>query len=194
MSGVVGRRFVDVGTLVNAAPPVVTLIKLDTVELIANVAERDLVKLQMGTQGRVTVDAMPGETFIGTVARIAPLLDPQTRTARVEIVVPNTNRRLRAEMFARIDLDLGDQGNVLRIPRQALVVRGEQQGVFIISDDIATFREIRVGLTGEDWIEIATGLQPGETVATMGSNLLRDGDSVRVSGAGASRSEEETSA
>ena len=191
ISGLVGRRHVDPGALVNANTSIVTIIKLDSVELVAAVPERGVAKVQVGAPGTVYVDALPGRSFRGQVARISPLLDPQTRTAQVEVVVPNPQHELKAEMFARVELDFGSKREALRIPRQALVVRGEQQGVFVIADDVVRFREIQIGLAEDDWLEVTGGVEVGETVATMGANLLRDGDPVRVTGR---RGRQETSA
>ncbi|NKB86775.1 MAG: efflux RND transporter periplasmic adaptor subunit [Acidobacteria bacterium] len=183
MDGFIGRRFVDPGALVNSNTPVATIVNLATLELIAAVPERELAKVEQGAEGIVVVDALPGERFVGRVARISPLLDPQTRTAQVEVVVPNTDNRLRAEMFARVDLSLGSNRDALRVPREALVVRGQDEGVYVISEEVAHFTVVRTGLSEENWIEITEGLEAGDTVATMGANLLRDGDAVRVIGA-----------
>jgi multidrug efflux pump subunit AcrA (membrane-fusion protein) len=71
----------------------------------------------------------------------------------------------------------------LRIPREALVVRGEDQGVYVLKDDKAHFTLIEIGLAEADWIEITAGLEVGDQVATMGANLLRDGDAVSIIGA-----------
>ena len=186
MDGFVGRRFVDPGAAVNASTPIVTLVNLTTLKLVAAVPERELVKVETGATGTVYVDALPGERFEGRVARISPLLDPQTRTAQVEVVVPNADFRLRAEMFARVELSLGSNRQALRVPRVALVVRGEDEGVYVLRDDTAHFTKIRTGLSEADWIEITEGLAVGDVVATMGANLLRDGDPVRVIGEQAS--------
>ena len=183
MSGFVGRRWVDRGALVNSNTPIVTIVNLATLKLVAAVPEREVTKVETGASGIVYVDSMPGETFAGQVARISPLLDPQTRTAQVEVVVPNPDSRLRAEMFARVELSLGSNREALRVPRQALVVRGRDEGVFVLRDDVAHFTKIDTGLSEDDWIEVTAGLQPGDTVATMGANLLKDGDPVRVIGA-----------
>ncbi len=183
MSGFVGRRWVDRGAAVNSNTPIVTIVNLATLKLVAAVPEREVTKVEIGASGVVYVDSMPGETFTGEVARISPLLDPQTRTAQVEVVVPNPEARLRAEMFARVELSLGSNREALRIPRQALVVRGQDEGVFVLREDVANFTEIDTGLSEADWIEVTAGLQPGDTVATMGANLLKDGDPVRVVGA-----------
>jgi RND family efflux transporter MFP subunit len=183
MPGYIGRRFVDPGALVNSNTPIVTVVKLDTLKLVAAVTERDISKVAQGAIGTVYVDALPGERFEGRVARISPLLDPQTRTAQVEVVVPNFDNRLSAEMFARVELDLGSNRQALRIPREALVVRGEDQGVYVLKDDKAHFTLIEIGLAEADWIEITAGLEVGDQVATMGANLLRDGDAVSIIGA-----------
>lgn len=190
MDGFVGRRWIDRGALVNSNTPIVTIVNLTTLKLVAAVPEREITKVEIGATGIVYVDALPGEVFIGEVARISPLLDPQTRTAQVEVVVPNTDGRLRAEMFARVELSLGSNRKALRIPRQALVVRGLDEGVFVLRDGTAHFTEIKTGLAEADWIEVTAGLQPGDTVATMGANLLHDGDTVRVVGG---KQNEETS-
>jgi len=188
MNGFVGRRWVDRGALVNSNTPIVTIVNLTTLKLVAAVPEREVTRVEPGASGIVYVDALPGEKFAGEVARISPLLDPQTRTAQVDVVVPNTDGRLRAEMFARVELNLGSNREALRIPRQALVVRGQDEGVFVLRDDVAYFTKIKTGLAEADWIEVTAGLEAGDTVATMGANLLRDGDPVRV--LGGKRSEE----
>jgi RND family efflux transporter MFP subunit len=183
ISGSVGRRFVDPGAQVSSGTPIVTLVKLDSMELIANVPERDVVKLQVGTTGQVFVDALPGRVFEGRVARISPLLDPQTRTARVEIVIPNRDGALSAEMFARVELELAARLQTLRVPRAALAVKGDVTGVYLVDGDVARFQPIQTGLVQEDWVEITQGLQEGDTVVTLGANLLNDGDRIRVAGA-----------
>ena len=73
---------------------------------------------------------------------------------------------------------------VLRVPRDSLMVRGEQQGLYVIEDGVARYREVEVGISVADWVEITAGLEGGETVVTLGANLLKDGDPVSVAGAG----------
>lgn len=182
ISGAVGRRFVDQGAQVNANTPLVTLVKLETMELVANVPERDMVKLEPGAVGQVYVDALPGEVFEGRVARISPLLDAQTRTAQVELVIPNAEGKLRAEMFARTELEIASLQDALRVPRAALAVKGDTTGVYIVDGDVARFQPVQTGLVQEDWAEITQGLQEGDTVVTLGANLLNDGDRIRVAG------------
>jgi multidrug efflux pump subunit AcrA (membrane-fusion protein) len=90
---------------------------------------------------------------------------------------------LRAEMFARVTLDLGGQRKGILVPREALVYRGEQSGVFILIEKRAQFRPVKVGVTQQSMVEILDGVQTGEQVISMGASLIKDGDEVRLKGA-----------
>jgi RND family efflux transporter MFP subunit len=180
ISGVVGRRFVDVGAMVNANTPIVTLINLDNVILVANIPERELTKLSVGNPARVTVDAIAEGEFRGEVVRISPLLDPQTRTGEVEIQIANPDNVLKAQMFARAMLDLPSVRTALLVPRQGIVYRGDRAGVYLVADDTARFQPVETGLTQGDDVEVISGLVDGQIIVTEGSNLLRDGDPIQI--------------
>jgi hypothetical protein len=116
--------------------------------------------------------------------RISPLLDAQTRNGLVEIEIPNRDGTLKGEMFARVELDLGGARETTLLPRDALVYRGDQPGVYVIESEKAKFIALETGLTQEDKVEVISGLKAGDTVITRGSNLLKDGDRVRSVGKG----------
>lgn len=187
ISGVVGRRLVDVGALVSQSTPIVTLLNLSAVYLVANVGEHDLTRVGGGDAATVSVDALPAETFAGIVVRISPLLDPQTRTGQVEIEIPNPDRHLRAEMFARASIELASTREALTVPRAAMVYRGEQAGVYLIEEDAARFQPVETGTNVGDRVEVREGLANGQEVVTLGANVLRDGDPVRVDGGTSTR-------
>jgi multidrug efflux pump subunit AcrA (membrane-fusion protein) len=86
-------------------------------------------------------------------------------------------------MFARAELNLTSTRETTLIPRDALVYRGEQPGVYTIENDTARFRNVETGLTEGEKVEVLNGLKEGEMVVTRGANLLKDGDKVRVMGA-----------
>lgn len=180
IAGVVARRHVDLGAMVNSATPVATVVSVSPMVINANVSERDISRIRPGAPVTVTIDSLPGQQFNGRVMRIAPLLDPQTRNGLVEIEIPNRDGSLKGEMFARIELDLGSERETTLLPRDALVYRGEQPGVYIIESDLAKFRAVETGLTQEDRVEVLNGLKIGDVVITRGSNLVKDGDRVRV--------------
>jgi RND family efflux transporter MFP subunit len=180
INGIIAKRHVDIGAMASASTPVVTVVSLSPMVIEAKASERDIARIKRGAQVAVTVDSLPGQKFTGRVMRISPLLDPQTRNGLIEIEIPNRNGVLKGEMFARLDLDLGSERETALLPRDALVYRGDQPGVYIIESDTAKFRTVETGLTQEDKVEVVNGLKVGDVVITRGSNLLKDGDRVRV--------------
>lgn len=182
IAGVVARRQVDIGAMGSSNSPIVTVVSISPMIIEAQVPERDIARIRRGSTVKVTVDSLPDQNFTGRVMRIAPLLDPQTRNGLVEIEIPNRNSMLKGEMFARIELDLGSSRETTLLPRDALVYRGEQPGVYTIENDAAKFLAVETGLTQEDKVEVLSGLKAGDTVITGGANLLKDGDRVRVAG------------
>lgn len=182
LSGWVGRRYVDPGALVNANTPLVTVLQLSTMVAEMSVPEKDLAKLRVGNRTTVTVDALEGRTYEGHLARISPLLDPATRSGSVEIEIPNADGQLKAGMFARIQMDLGAAREALVVPRDAVVLRGQQAGVNVLVSDRVQFRSIQTGASTEAGVEVLQGLQEGTTVVTRGSQGLKDGDLVVIQG------------
>ena len=189
LDGFVAQRFLHPGALVTANTPILDLVDLRTLRMVINVVERDIVRVRRGVSANVSVDAFPGRIFSGKVLRVSPVLDPATRTGEVEIHVPNLSFDLRAEMFARVTLNLGDQQRGILVPRDALVYEGNQSGVFVIEQGVARFRPVELGLMLQTAVQVIRGLQPGEAVVTMGSSLLKDGDQVRLKEAAPSATE-----
>src|SRR5262245_29065376 len=87
-------------------------------------------------------------------------------------------------MFARVYLDLGSSRETTLLPRDALVYRGDQPGVYVIESEKAKFIALETGLTQEDKVEVISGLKAGDTVITRGSNLIKEGDRIRAMGKG----------
>ena len=79
---------------------------------------------------QVEVDAFPGEKFVGRVSRVAPVFDPQTRTAEMEVEVPNPGYRLKPGMYARVELTVAERPDALTVPRNAIVELDGKSGVF----------------------------------------------------------------
>ncbi|MCZ6492032.1 MAG: efflux RND transporter periplasmic adaptor subunit [Acidobacteria bacterium] len=182
LDGWVARRYVHPGALVNPNTPMVTVLQLSTMVTQVSVPERDFAKLRVGNQATVVVDALDGRSYEGHVARISPLLDPTTRSGSVEIEIPNSDGQLKAEMFARIQMDLGTDRQVLLVPRDAVILRGQQTGVNVLLSDRVQFRPIETGASTEQGIEVLAGVDAGTTVITRGSQGLKDGDLVVVPG------------
>jgi RND family efflux transporter MFP subunit len=149
---------------------------------VANVVEKDLRRVAAGAPAKVEVDAFPGEAFSGRIARIAPVLDPATRTAEIEVEIPNRDFRLKPGMYARVSLTIAERANALVVPRNAVVDIEGQRGVFLARRDTAEFRPVKIGLEEPQRVEIVAGLDERDRVITTGAAALRDGDRIVLAG------------
>ncbi len=185
VNGFVARRAADPGAFVSQNAPVVDVVDISRVRLVANVIEKDLKELKVGDDTRVQVDALPGETFIGKIARVAPVLDPATRTASMEVEIPNSDFRLKPGMYARVSISSNEKKDALVVPANAVIDIGGRRGVFLLAqNNTVAFTPVTVGIEQEDQIEILRGVAEGDRVATTGAAALRDGDQVLIAGEG----------
>jgi RND family efflux transporter MFP subunit len=183
VNGFVGSRTLDAGAWVTPNSGFISLVDISVVRLVANVVERDLSRIREGLAAGVEVDAYPGEMFKGRVAHVAPVLDPATRTAQIEVEIDNANFRLKPGMYAKVTFAVERRDNTLVVPATAVVdVRGSR-GVFQPDDgDIATFKPITPGLVNGDLVEVVEGLSEGDRVVTTGAAALREGDRIVLAG------------
>lgn len=183
VDGFVGKRNLDPGAWASTASPVVSVVDIHLVRMQANLVERDLRRITAGGPAAVEVDAYPGETFTGTVARVAPVLDAATRTAQMEIEVPNPGFRLKPGMYARVRIMVEQRSDVPVVPQSALVIIEGKRGVFVAAPESkASFRPVETGLQDETQIEIRNGVADGDQVVTTGAAALRDGDTILLPG------------
>jgi RND family efflux transporter MFP subunit len=183
VDGFVARRAADPGAFVSQNAPVVDVVDIGRVRLVANVVEKDLRQVGIGDAALVEVDAFPGDTFKGRIARVAPVLDPSTRTASIEIEIPNADFRLKPGMYARVGITTQSRENALVVPPNAVVDLDGRRGVFLAKDNAAVFRPVEVGIEDAARVEILSGLTDGERVITTGAAGLRDGDQILLAGA-----------
>ena len=104
VDGFVSKRNLDPGAFAGANTVILSVVDISTVRMVANLVEKDFKRVQPGVEAVVEVDAFPGESFRGQVSRVAPVFDPATRTASMEIEVPNPGFRLKPGMYARVRL------------------------------------------------------------------------------------------
>jgi membrane fusion protein (multidrug efflux system) len=181
--GFVSQRLVDPGAWVSQNAPVVVVVDISSLRLVANVVEKDLKAVNAGDKAVVGVDAFPGENFNGRIARVSPILDPATRTAVIEIEVPNPAYRLKPGMYANVTLELETRANILTLPKVALVDSGGSRGVYQPnSDNRAEFKAVKIGLEDNEKAEILEGLSEGEIVVAAGAGALRRNDQLMIAG------------
>jgi RND family efflux transporter MFP subunit len=187
VNGFVSKRSIDPGAFASQNAPVVDVVDISRVRLTASIVEKDLKQLQVGDPTRVEVDAYPGEVFTGRIARVSPVLDPSTRTAPIEIEIPNGDFRLKPGMYARVGITTNTKRDSLVVPANAVIDLGGRRGVFFPQNNVAIFRAVQPGLEQGGVVEILTGVNEGDRVITTGASALRDGDRIVLNGAGGGR-------
>jgi membrane fusion protein (multidrug efflux system) len=186
VAGFVGKRVLDAGAWVTPNSSFLSVVDISIVRLVVNVVEKDLRRITQGMRADVTVDAFPGEKFEGRIAHIAPVLDPATRTAQIEIDVQNSNFRLKPGMYAKVDFVVERRANTLVVPANAIVDLNGKKGVFLPDEgDVAKFKPITIGMSQTDIVEVVDGLPEGTRVVTTGATALREGDRIVLLGQGA---------
>jgi RND family efflux transporter MFP subunit len=182
---VVAERFVEQGDTVSANTPLLSTIELDPIEAVIFATERDYALLSPGQPVSLATDAFPDRHWEGRVARIAPVFREGSRQARVEIAVDNEGGSLKPGMFVRVEAVLGREQKATIVPAQAITTRAGSDVVFLIDRNSMTARmaPVRVGIREGERVQV-TGEDIRGDVVTLGQQLLSDGASVVIPGAG----------
>jgi len=176
MDGYVAKREAQVGAFVTPGQELYEIADISNVWVLADVYEADIGRVHAGQKATATLQALPGETFVGKVAYLYPAVNPTSRTMQARIVVPNVKGKLRPGMYADVTFDLGATDGVT-IPADALVDTGDSQYVFVaLPGGRFDPRPVTVGARTADKVQILRGVHPGEMVVTT-ANFLIDSES-----------------
>jgi RND family efflux transporter MFP subunit len=165
IDGVVVERNYDAGSLVSPGDnrPVVVVADLRVMKLQAGVSELEAGRLRVGLPARITVQARPGDVFNGTVAAIAPEVDARNRHFALEIRTANPGTLLSG-MYGVATIPLQRVDQVVAVPREAVVSRGGKRVALRIANNTVSEVPVTEGLATSTHIEIASGLQAGDTI------------------------------
>jgi RND family efflux transporter MFP subunit len=184
VSGFIGKRSLDPGAWLTPNSSFISVVDIGVVRLVANIVEKDLRRISAGMKANVEVDAFPGEKFEGRISRVAPVLDPATRTAPMEVEINNAAFRLKPGMYAKVTFIVERKENILVVPANAVIDVGGQKGVFLAdAGDVAKFQPVSLGMVNSAQVEITQGVAEGTRVITTGAAALREGDKITVLGA-----------
>jgi HlyD family secretion protein len=219
IDGVVTRVNVEegevamIGTMNQPGTVLVVISDLGVMEATVEVDETDVVDIETGQEAKVTVDAFPDTTFSGAVTEVAtsPIIVPTAAGPapgatdyEVKITLSGQLPAARSGLSASAEVVTARRENVLAIPIQSLVVRPvsddsassggvlEKEGVFVVREGKAQFVPVRVGISGDRYFEVLTGLEAGDRVVSGSYEALRDltdGAPVKIEKAAASREE-----
>jgi len=187
ISGTVLQAPYSIGDTVSAQSSLFVIGDLSVLRVETFVPERFVSSIRQGLGALVSLEALPGETFLAEVDEVSPVLDPASRTLRIKLRFVDragrtfTDPRIKAGMFATISLITRTRANVPIIPRTSAINTYGSWIAFIIDENnTARRRVLELGIENERFIEVISGIRLGEMVVTAGQNFLTDGDPVRI--------------
>jgi membrane fusion protein (multidrug efflux system) len=177
-AGRIGLRSVAVGDVVSAGQDLVTIVRLDPMEIDFSLPESALGQLRLGQKLQATVDAFPGESFAAEVVAIDPVVDANSRSAKLRARIDNPDGRLRPGQFAQLQIDTGTgSADALLVPEQALMQDGEERYVWTVVAGKAKRTPVKTGARTPGFVQVVEGLKAGDTVITAGQSkpMMHDG-------------------
>ena len=184
--GVVTERNIHPGALVGpasgsgAAAPMARLVQINRLRLVVPVPEAYTAEVKPGTGIPFSVAAYPGQTWSGTVARIAQAVDVSTRTMAVELDVANNDGRLAPGTFCQVRWPIRRSGLSLFVPSGSVATTTDRTFVVRVRGGKAEWVDVKTGLTSGPLVEVFGDLRPGDEIAGRGTDELRPGTEVRA--------------
>lgn len=202
---------VIIGTMNNAGSLVLTISDLSVIEVVVQVDETEVSEIALGDSASIRIDAFPDKEFSGRVTEIGnSAINPPSQQAgnqqaaidfEVVLTLDETDAPLRPDLSATADIIVEARSDVVAVPIIALTVRDAEEsggegsdavdgappedveGVFLVSDGVVSFQPIQVGIAGQEYFEVLTGLSSGDVVVSGPYQMirqLRDGDAITV--------------
>jgi HlyD family secretion protein len=190
--GYVTKKLTEVGAWVNPGDPVAEVAAIDEVDVVVQVVERSVSFVPTGSEVHVEIPALPDYTFTGKVVSTIPQADVRARTFPVKIRVKNeinpNGPLLKAGMYARAALPVGEQVLATLVPKDAIVLGGPQPMVVVINGansagetGTPASTPVQLGVAYQDWIQVTGGVKAGQLVVAQGNERIRPGQNLLVS-------------
>ncbi len=179
LSGVVKEKRASAGEHVRGGTNIFVIIRKDLLKLNFTVSERDIGKIKTGQDVILSVAAFPEREFKGKVNVIHPSVDEKTRTLQIEALIPNPGV-LKPGMFVNVTLFTDLSKDVVTVPITSLLYEGMLIKVFVVENNTANERIVKVGQRYGELMEITDGVKEGEMVVIRGQHNLFEGGKVNV--------------
>jgi cobalt-zinc-cadmium efflux system membrane fusion protein len=176
IAGVITGRSANLGQVVGMGEELFVVTDLADVWMVGDLYEQDFARVRVGSEATITTPAYPELRLQGRVSYIDPRVDPQTRTSKVRVEVPNPDGQLRLGMYMTMVFSTASGAPVVVVPRAAVQTIGGRQVVFVaVPDEEGKIvqRTVTLGSLAGELFTVLQGLQSGEVVVTEGSFFLR---------------------
>jgi len=180
VTGFIESRMVSAGEYVKVGTPLFRIVDDRTIRLLGEVPEFYAASLRAALPVELSVDGRPGKTYRGTLRRISPASNPANRAIQVEAEFPNAGRELKSGFFGKGAIVLRVDPDGISVPKQAVVTFAGIEKVFVIVDNAARERRVKLGQDLGDRVEVVGGVAAGERVAVSRTGKLVEGSRVRI--------------
>ena len=179
-NGRVTRREIMFGQNIRVGDPLFTVADFDPLIARIFLPEKDVLGLVEGRNVRITLRADDSVRFDGHIRQISPVVDVATGTVKITIEASRPPSLVRPGAFVTIAIVRQTRPEAVLLPRQAVVRELKEAFVFVAKGEVAERRSVALGLEEGLWIEVVSGVDPGEDVIVAGQGGLRDGSSIKV--------------
>jgi len=179
--GIISRKYIELGTMVNIGLPIYRVVDLSTLKIEIGISQ-DLVNyVKIGSPTNIQISALNNQTYSGKVRYISPQADEQTGTFKAEIHIPNTQKKeIRAGMTTSGEIIISNDSEQLAVPNYALVTQNNDQNIYKVKNGFAELYKIELGQSLGSNTIVNSGLTEGDTIVVVGMKNLGEKTSVYI--------------
>ena len=181
INGILNARLVEAGEMSGPGLPIAHVVNSDRLKIVAGIPERYANSFRSGDKVRFTVDALPGESFAGSIRFVGAAVNKDNRSIPVEVDIAAHGGRLKPEMIAKMLVTLGSRTQSIVVPED-YVSRTDRDSfvAYVEEDGVARERTLRIGASSKGSMLILEGLAAGDRLITLGYQNVADGQRVVV--------------
>jgi RND family efflux transporter MFP subunit len=181
IGGLVGAVNATVGQYSNPGAPLTVISDSSRLKTEILVSGSEINYLHVGDAVELKVAAVGSQLYPGTVTSVAPVANAQTQSFTVEVTMDNADQSVKSGMFAEVNADTIGRTGVIGLPTDAVLINGGKNVVYVLTEDMRAHEiPIEVGIYNHDFIEILSGIEPGQTVIVSGNTLISEGVKVKT--------------
>ena len=181
ISGIISRKHIELGTMVNIGLPIYRVVDLSNLKIEIGISQDMVNYVKVGTKADVQVSALNNQIFSGTVQYVSPQADEQAGTFKAEIHVPNTSSmKIRAGMTASVKLAIRNEDKQLSVPNYSLVTDNNNKNIYKVKSGFAELYKIEIGQSLGSNTIVNSGLIEGDTIVVVGMKNLGEKTAVFI--------------
>jgi RND family efflux transporter MFP subunit len=183
INGIISRKFIELGSMASIGNPLFRVVNISTLKAEVSVPQEYVNRIKVGSKAFVSVNAVSGENFKGTIKRISPQADEVTGGYMVEIYLQNdSDLSLKAGMTAKIEVVLNSLENQVVVPEYSILAKDQKNYVYTLNGDRAQLTQVELGATLGGQTVIESGLTIGDKIVVVGMKNLGVNTKVTIDG------------